>query len=83
LTSRLQHPSAALAASPPSLGTVSTDELAKAAAKWHRACEKERAAASDLYAAIVQAVKDGMSEVEAADVAGVNRMTVRRALGKL
>jgi DNA-binding GntR family transcriptional regulator len=39
--------------------------------------------AAELYAAIVQAVKDGMSEVEAAEIAGVNRMTVRRALGKL
>ena len=34
-------------------------------------------------AAIVAAVDSGMSEVEAAEIAGVNRMTVRRALGKL
>jgi len=62
---------------------VTADDLAKVAARWHRACERERAVAAELYAAIVQAVKDGMSEVEAAEIAGVNRMTVRRALGKL
>jgi len=31
----------------------------------------------------VAAVDFGMSEVKAAEIAGVNRMTVRRALGKL
>jgi DNA-binding GntR family transcriptional regulator len=62
---------------------VSADELGKIADKWHKARERERALAVELYAAIVAAVDSGMSEVQAAKVAGVDRMTVRRALGKL
>ena len=62
---------------------MSADELGKIAGKWHKARERERALAVELYAAIVAAVKSGMSEVQAAKVAGVDRMTVRRALGKL
>lgn len=62
---------------------MSAEALAKVAAKWHRARDKERALAAELYAAIREAVSGGMSEVEAAKVAGVDRMTVRRALGKL
>jgi DNA-binding GntR family transcriptional regulator len=62
---------------------MSADELGKVADRWHKACERERALAVELYAAIVAAVDSGMSEVEAAEIAGVNRMTVRRALGKL
>jgi DNA invertase Pin-like site-specific DNA recombinase len=52
-------------------------------AKWHAARQTERDMAALLYAAIVEAVEGGVSEVEAARVAGVDRMTVRRALGKL
>ena len=62
---------------------MSAEELAKAGKKWHGAKERERALAAELYAAIVKAVEGGMSEVQAAKVAGVDRMTVRRALGKL
>jgi DNA invertase Pin-like site-specific DNA recombinase len=62
---------------------LSAEELAKVGKRWHAAKDKERALAAELYAAIVQAVAGGMSEVEAARVAGVDRMTVRRALGKL
>jgi DNA-binding GntR family transcriptional regulator len=62
---------------------MSADELGKVADKWHKARERERALAVELYAAIVAAVDSGMSEVQAARVAGVDRMTVRRALGKL
>jgi hypothetical protein len=62
---------------------MSADELGKIADKWHKARERERALAVELYAAIVAAVDLGMSEVQAAKVAGVDRMTVRRALGKL
>ena len=43
----------------------------------------DRDLGAETYAAIVAAVDSGMSEVEAAEIAGVNRMTVRRALGKL
>lgn len=52
------------------------------AKKWHAARDRERVLAADLYAAIRLAVNEGMSESEAARVAGVDRMTVRRALGK-
>jgi DNA invertase Pin-like site-specific DNA recombinase len=52
-------------------------------AKWHAARQAERDMAGLLYAAIVEAVEGGVSEVEAAKIAGVDRMTVRRALGKL
>lgn len=62
---------------------MSADELAKAGKQWHAAKERERDAAAKLYAAIVQAIEGGMTEVQAAELAGVNRMTVRRALGKL
>jgi DNA-binding GntR family transcriptional regulator len=58
-------------------------DVAKAGKQWHAAKARERDAAAKLYAAIVQAVEDGMTEVQAAELAGVNRMTVRRALGKL
>lgn len=58
-------------------------DLAKAGKRWHAAKERERALAAELYDAIVKAVEGGMSEVQAAKVAEVDRMTVRRALGKL
>ena len=51
--------------------------------RWAAARVKERALAAELYEAIREAVEGGMSEAEAARVAGVDRMTVRRALGKL
>lgn len=50
--------------------------------RWNAAREKERALAAELYGAIREAVEGGMTEAEAARVAGVDRMTVRRALGK-
>jgi hypothetical protein len=62
---------------------MSADELGKVADRWRKARERERVLAVELYAAIVAAVDSGMSEVQAAKVAGVDRMTVRRALGKL
>lgn len=62
---------------------MSGEDLAKAGKRWHTARDRERALAVELYAAIVEAVKGGMTEVQAAKVAGVDRMTVRRALGKL
>jgi DNA invertase Pin-like site-specific DNA recombinase len=58
------------------------DDLAKIGSRWNEARQRERALAAQLYAAIVEAVESGMSEVQAAKVAGVDRMTVRRALGK-
>lgn len=62
---------------------MSADELAKASKRWHAAKDRERVLAVELYDAIVAAVQGGMSEVEAAQIARVNRLTVRRALGKL
>ncbi len=62
---------------------MTAEDVAKAGKQWHAAKARERDAAAKLYAAIVQAIEGGMTEVQAADLAGVNRMTVRRALGKL
>lgn len=57
--------------------------LIKAGKAFKAAREKERLAAAYLHEQIRLAVLEGMSESEAARVAGVDRMTVRRALGKL
>jgi len=62
---------------------MSTTGLARAGVRWHRAKEQERRAMAVLRALIVESVADGMTEVDAAKVAGVDRMTVRRALAKL
>jgi hypothetical protein len=51
--------------------------------EWASAKDDERAAMANVYAAIVAAHAAGVTEVEAARLAGVDRMTVRRALGKL
>ena len=59
------------------------NDLHKIGKAFHVARERERQAAAKLYEAIRLAVLEGMSESEAARVAGVDRMTVRRALGKL
>lgn len=49
---------------------------------YARAREDAETARLALRAAIVDAVRDGMSEVQAAHHAKVDRMTVRAALGK-
>lgn len=59
------------------------NELAKSANAWRKAKERERLMAAEMYEQIRRAVKNGMSESEAARVSGVDRMTIRRALGKL
>ncbi len=58
-------------------------ELIEAGAAWKEARALERAASSRTHDAIRAAVAAGMTEVDAAAFAGVDRMTVRRALGKL
>lgn len=58
-------------------------ELAKVGKQWHAARDRERQLAARVYEQIRLSVLEGMSESEAARVAGVDRMTVRRALGKL
>ena len=50
---------------------------------WKKSKETERAHAADLYVAIREFCESGGTEVKAAELAGVDRMTVRRALGKL
>jgi len=59
-----------------------TSDLRAAGRRWNAARDKERAAAATLYAAIVAACDAGLPEAEAARVADVDRMTVRRARGK-
>lgn len=58
-------------------------DLHKAGKAFKAARDRERLASAHLYEQIRLAVLEGMSESEAARVAGVDRMTVRRALGKL
>jgi DNA invertase Pin-like site-specific DNA recombinase len=62
-------------------GEAVTD-LTKAGKAWHAAKGRERERMADLYAAIVAHCEAGGTETEAARLAGVDRMTVRRALGK-
>lgn len=50
---------------------------------WNKSRETERARAAELYIAIRNYCENGGTEVKAAELAGVDRMTVRRALGKL
>ena len=57
-------------------------ELAKAGKELARIMDERKAASHRLRRAILFAIAGGMSESEAARVAGVDRMTVRRALGK-
>ena len=59
------------------------NDLHKIGKTFRAARDRERQASAKLYEAIRLAVLEGMSESEAARVAGVDRMTVRRALGKL
>jgi hypothetical protein len=57
-------------------------DLEKVAKKWHAARNRERSLARELHDAIRAAVDGGMTEVVAAEIAGVDRGTVRRAVGK-
>lgn len=56
--------------------------LARHGEAWHAAKAEERRTMAALRKAIVKAVDGGMSEVDAAKVARVDRGTVRLALGK-
>ena len=58
-------------------------KVRKAGAAWHQAKERERGCAAALYLAMQEAAEAGMPETQIAKAAGVDRMTVRRALGKL
>lgn len=57
-------------------------DLARIGKQFKVATERRKAISAELHAAIRAAVADGMTESEAARVARVDRMTVRRALGK-
>jgi len=50
---------------------------------WDRAKDEEREIAGSAYAAVKEAADAGLPETEIADLIGVNRTTVRRALGKM
>lgn len=63
--------------------TDSAGRLTAAGAAWTEARRVERERASQLYQAIRDYVAEGGTEVAAAKLAGCDRMTVRRALGKL
>lgn len=60
-----------------------TTPLETAGKVWKKSKKTERARAADLYIAIREFCDNGGTEVKAAELAGVDRMTVRRALGKL
>jgi DNA invertase Pin-like site-specific DNA recombinase len=61
---------------------MNTTALAKAGHAWDLAKQKERERMAVLYEAIIEASREGMAETQIARTAGVDRMTVRRALGK-
>lgn len=58
------------------------DALRKLAADWQAARDAEIDLRQQVHAATVTAVQAGMSESEAARLAGIDRMTVRKLLGK-
>ena len=60
----------------------SVKSLAQAGRAWNKAKERERELAAALYDAIRDAHAAGTPETQIAAAAGVDRMTVRRALGK-
>jgi len=61
---------------------TNNDDVARAGKRWAKAKAAEREAMTALYAALAAGSQAGLSEVAMAELAGVDRMTVRRALGK-
>lgn len=59
------------------------DILTDAGHIFNKARAAQREASGAVYTAIENASRAGISEVQIAKLAGVDRMTVRRALGKL
>ena len=59
-----------------------THELVSAAQRWHATRKLERELAKQVYDLILRAHEMGVPETRIAELAGVDRMTVRRALGK-
>ena len=62
---------------------MNANELSKAGRAYRAAKERERERMAELYDAIRDYCGSGGTESEAARLADVDRMTVRRALGKL
>lgn len=62
---------------------MTAEDLTTAGAAWTEARRVERERAAELYQAIRDYIAEGGTEVTAAKLAGCDRMTVRRALGKL
>ena len=59
-----------------------TSRLEAVGAAWAAARDSERAIAGTAYEAVRAAAEAGLSEVRIAELLGVNRTTVRTALGK-
>lgn len=59
------------------------DTLHSVGQRWNEARKAERLAAEQVHTAIRHAASTGMPETQIAAALGVNRMTVRKALGKL
>lgn len=57
-------------------------DLERVSKQWHKARDRERELAAQMYDAIREAHAAGTPETQIAALAGVDRMTVRRALGK-
>ena len=56
--------------------------LAAAGAQWASARLQEREARNDVYQLVLKATSHGMTEARAADLAGCDRMTIRKMRGK-
>lgn len=61
---------------------VGDDTVESIAAEWRKARLAERTAMERLTGAIIATIGSGDSEKSISDRTGVNRMTVRKALGK-
>lgn len=57
--------------------------LVRIGKRWTTAKARERDAAAFAYAYMREAAEAGIPETRIAELVGVDRMTVRRALGKL
>ena len=62
--------------------TDRSHELISVAQRWHATRKLERELAAQLYDLILRAHEMGVPETRIAELAGIDRMTVRRALGK-
>ena len=63
-------------------GESKIDAATRAAIAWREAKKSERDRMTELDAAIMEASESGVSEMQIVSITGINRLTVRRALGK-